>query len=259
MSLINKFLLYKNLGETPLECVERLRAREGEAFAGVPLTYAGRLDPMAEGLLLVLAGEECKQKEKYLGLNKEYECEILWGIETDTYDILGIVKSAKSKVRKRGSDSEDFSLSTFNLILTSFLGKRVQEYPAYSSKTVGGKQLHELARQNELPEDMPAKEVEVYKLESFESYKVAGSELLELILKRIDLVRGDFRQEEIKQSWKNALEGTSSDFLITKIKVSCSSGTYIRSLAHEAGQKLGCGALALSIKRTKIGGFSLGS
>jgi len=60
------------------------------------MTYAGRLDPLAEGLLLVLTGEECKNKEKYLGLDKEYEVDVLFGFATDTYDILGKVLSAKN-------------------------------------------------------------------------------------------------------------------------------------------------------------------
>jgi tRNA pseudouridine55 synthase len=39
--------------------------------------------------------------------------------------------------------------------------------------------------------------------------------------------------------------------------IECSSGTYIRSLAHEMGQKLGCGAHLAEITRTAVGEFSL--
>ena len=53
------------------------------------MTYAGRLDPMASGLLIVLAGEETKNKEKYLNLDKEYLFEVLFGFKTVTYDFLG--------------------------------------------------------------------------------------------------------------------------------------------------------------------------
>lgn len=42
-----------------------------------------------------------------------------------------------------------------------------------------------------------------------------------------------------------------------KIKVNCSSGTYIRSLASDIGEKLGCGAYLEKLVRTKIGPFSL--
>ena len=70
------YLTYKNIGETPLECLERVRLEYGKA-PEVPMTYAGRLDPMAEGLLLVLSGKELQNKDKYLGLPKTYEFEVL--------------------------------------------------------------------------------------------------------------------------------------------------------------------------------------
>ena len=60
-------IAYKNMGETPLECLERMR-KEHRISDDIPMTYAGRLDPMAEGLMVVLVGEECKNKEKYLGM-----------------------------------------------------------------------------------------------------------------------------------------------------------------------------------------------
>ena len=59
-----KYFVHKRWGETPLEALERLRAEEGIA-ADVPMTYAGRLDPAAEGLLIILTGEECKNKDAY--------------------------------------------------------------------------------------------------------------------------------------------------------------------------------------------------
>ena len=76
--------LYKEKGETPLECIERHQLHR-------PYTYAGRLDPMAEGVLLVLEGEECKDRERYLSKDKTYEYECIVGIKTDTSDALGCI------------------------------------------------------------------------------------------------------------------------------------------------------------------------
>jgi len=42
-----------------------------------------------------------------------------------------------------------------------------------------------------------------------------------------------------------------------ELKVSCSKGTYLRSLAHDVGQKLGCGAYLFSLRRTKVGPYGL--
>ena len=85
----NVYRVHKEWGETPLVCLERLRATEG-IDANVPMTYAGRLDPAAEGELIILVGEECKNKDAYSGLSKTYVAEILFGVSTDTYDLLGI-------------------------------------------------------------------------------------------------------------------------------------------------------------------------
>ncbi len=41
------------------------------------------------------------------------------------------------------------------------------------------------------------------------------------------------------------------------IRVTCSAGAYIRSLAHDLGQRLGCGALLSSLRRTQVGEFTL--
>jgi tRNA U55 pseudouridine synthase TruB len=84
--------LYKEAGETPLECMERFRLAHKE-YGGVPMTYAGRLDPLASGVLLVLASEARFKREEFLALPKEYEFECLWGISTDTYDPLGLITS----------------------------------------------------------------------------------------------------------------------------------------------------------------------
>lgn len=82
-------VLEKAVGETPLQCVEAWRATQSPAFAEVPLAYAGRLDPMASGKLLVLIGDECKQQENYHELDKAYDFSVLLGIGSDTHDVLG--------------------------------------------------------------------------------------------------------------------------------------------------------------------------
>jgi len=66
-------------------------------------------------------------------------------------------------------------------------------------------------------------------------------------------VKGDFRQKEILDSWDKLLDKTKEkDFNLVEINMFSSSGTYVRSLANDIGEKLGCGALAYSIKREDI-------
>ncbi len=63
-------ITHKAAGETPLATLERTRIERGIA-PNFPMTYAGRLDPLAEGVLILLVGDECKKKDQYLGLDKE--------------------------------------------------------------------------------------------------------------------------------------------------------------------------------------------
>src|SRR5579871_234239 len=84
--------LYKPIGKTPLEVIREFQIQNPE-YQNVKLGYAGRLDPMAEGVLLVLVGEENKKRKEYERLKKEYEFTVLFGIETDSYDALGTVKN----------------------------------------------------------------------------------------------------------------------------------------------------------------------
>jgi tRNA pseudouridine55 synthase len=140
-------LLDKQVGETPLECMNRFRVSHLE-YSEVKMTYAGRLDPMASGLLLVLTGDAIYSKEKFLSLPKTYECTVILGLSTDTYDILGIPVKRNSFLIKETNDVKvnQIGLEEIKGVLNSFIGTFQQDYPPYSSKTVGGKQLHQIAR-----------------------------------------------------------------------------------------------------------------
>ncbi len=238
--------VYKKLGETPRERIERLR-RQKPQYEYEVLSYAGRLDPMAEGVLLILAGGQNKRREEYLGLDKEYVLDILFGLSTDTYDILG-------KIMQTG----DPSLVSRNAIregLALFRGAIEQEYPPFSSKTVEGKSLFEWARNNALAAlTLPTRTVTIYGAELGNMYKLAEPELLSYIEESVVKVQGDFRQEEILRLWKRELRGNGKrEFPCATVKISCSSGTYARSIAHGLGGMMGVPALALHILRTRVG------
>jgi tRNA pseudouridine(55) synthase len=231
--------IYKNLGETPLMALKRL-AKDRPELSGQKMTYAGRLDPMAEGELLVLVGDECKKKDEYLGMDKEYEFEMLFGFKTDSYDLLGLSR-AENFIK------EDL-ISELAGILENKKGKFVQKYPPFSSKTVGGAPLFQKTKDGD-DYDAPEREVEIYEMEFLGFREINGVELLKEIKRRINLVNGDFRQEEILKKWKENMAGTEDEiFLIAKAKMSCSSGTYVRSLVNG----LSFPAVTFSIKRTKV-------
>lgn len=264
--MIKCIQIVKKPGETPLEALECFRnqtidsdAKNASYWRTVPMTYAGRLDPMAEGTLLVLIGDECQKKNSYLDLNKEYEVEIIFGISTDTYDALGIPLCTQTDhIEDSSYDANKCLHDLPEPDLSKYLGKFIQPYPPYSSKTVSGKHLHQLSRNDCLPLEMPSKEVEIFSLEYIDANLpkyIASSVLLDQITNRIDMVKGDFRQNAIKEKWRSLLSDKqiqSTMFPIRRIKAVCSSGTYMRSLAHRIGADAGSGAFAFSIKRTRI-------
>ncbi len=241
-------LLNKKEGETPLEALEAFR-RKNKEYKDVPMTYAGRLDPMASGLLLILAGEETKNKDKYLNLDKEYEFEVLFGFSTDTYDILGKVQHSHILENVGMSDMSENIKTT----LKKFKGDIVQQYPAYSSKTVNGKPLFAYAREG-VEIEAPSREVTVKDLKLKNLKTITGSKLLKDVEKRISKVGGDFRQKEILKVWKKELgKKEKNKFLLGFFTIKCTSGTYVRTIANSLGEELGVPALAYSIKRTRLG------
>lgn len=99
----------------------------------------------------------------------------------------------------------------------AFQGNISQTPPMYSAVSVGGKRLYDLARKG-IEVDRPSREITVSK------FNIC-----------------DFNEE--------TGEG--------HIDITCSKGTYVRTLINDMGQKLGCGAVMTSLVRTKANGFSL--
>ncbi len=102
-------------------------------------------------------------------------------------------------------------------VIPGFMGKIMQLPPMYSAVQVNGKRLYELARQG-IEVERTAREIEVDGLR-LESYN------------------------------QETREGT--------LYISCSKGTYIRTIINDIGEKLGCGGIMTSLVRTSSGGFTL--
>lgn len=85
----------------------------------------------------------------------------------------------------------------------------------------------------------------------FSAKKIGGKKLYQLARKGIEIKR---ESTEIEIFSIKLLEYNWPDL---KIETSCSSGTYIRSLAHDIGKILACGAYLEELKRTQIGDYYL--
>jgi tRNA pseudouridine55 synthase len=240
---------YKRIGETPKEAIARLRQAKPD-LATETLSYAGRLDPLADGLLLVLVGDANQERESYLALEKAYRFTVLFGFSTDTYDIAGRLAEMSNK-----------RVDTMALIkaVTALPGQWEEPYPPFSSKPVLGRPLFAWAREGRLDEiTIPRHRVEVKKASLLRIGAIAGSELDALVRDRISALSGDFRQREILACWERNLEGAyAREYDTVDIEITCASGTYVRTIAHGLGISLAVPALALSITRTAVGPYEL--
>lgn len=187
---------------------------------------AGKLDPMADGLLLVVSGDDLKNFDSYLGLDKEYRAVIILGYQTDSYDILGIPRKTDKKKN-----------------ILDYVGDFTFPLPPFSAYKIKGKPSWYWARK-EIPVERPVMTTKIYSIDINKEYTISPTDLNQEIQRRLSLVEGDLRQEEIKPLWAPLI---TKDTRVMDVTISCSSGTYIRSLANEIG------GTVLSLTRTRIG------
>lgn len=276
----------KSCGETPLDVLERVRARAG--LAGVKMCYAGRLDPMAEGLMVILSAPDHLEKVRYCGLDKTYEAEILLGVGSDTGDALGRLHAdlgALSRVLPSPALPSPALPAAIPPILAALCGDRLRRAPAWSAASVGGRTMseHRRAGRDVAPPLIPMR------VDSAEASPLIWrdpDDLREEVTGRIRCVNGPFRQDEAIADWRGVLPAYASaiapaptpDTLpataprlspiaspalpllpLLPLRVTCGSGTYIRTLAEEIGAALGLPALLYRLRRTRVGPWRLPS
>lgn len=244
-------LINKEVSQTPREVVDSYRAAHPEYYS-TPIGYAGRLDPMASGLLLLLVGDENKSRASYEALEKEYEFEVLFGLASDSYDLMGIFTNTVNEL-------PSVSAADMKAALNALSGVRRQAYPPYSSAAVFGKPLYWWTRQGRLGEiTIPTKEVTISILELKELKQVPVLHVASTAINRVEAVHGDFRQETIIEQWRIvAKRQTHLYYPLAVCRVVCSSGTYVRGLVNDLGRALSVPALTYSIRRTRIGPYTL--
>ncbi len=230
----------KKVGETPLELINRLRLEKPE-LKNEKLSYAGRLDPMAEGEMLIIVGDENKSREKYLGFDKEYIATFVVGMKTDSGDILGIVEDKEANITK--PDDEQIKLEISKLIEI-----KKQKYPWFSGKTVAGIKLFDHFKMGNIDIERPTRDVEIKKVEFIKSEKVSIENIKDYILTSIRLVNGNFRQNKIIKSWKNFFQDDNAEMQFFEVSFIVSSGTFIRDFTNNFSFP----TTLLKLKRTKI-------
>ncbi len=200
-------LLNKGRGITSFGAINKLKRLINADKTG----HAGTLDPMTEGLLIVMVNNATKFSDDLMKKDKEYYVELELGYETDTYDTEG-------EVTKKYEGEVNISEEQATVTVRSFLGEIEQIPPMYSAIKVDGEKLYNLARKGIEVERKPRK-VNIYSIR-------------EIRMEKGDTYKISFYAE-------------------------VSSGTYIRSLVRDIGEKTGFYATMTRLIRTKIDKFSL--
>lgn len=234
-------LIDKPLGATPLQTLDLLRVAR-PVLREARLSYAGRLDPMASGLLTVVSGTQLQRQEEYWVLPKVYDVTVLMGWITDSYDLLGLARSCTGLLP---------SSAAVHMAVAGIVGRHRLPLPAYSSFRVEGEPLFARTRRG-VTGGVPQREMIVHQADVLGDSTLDADALRFLVRDGVGRVRGDFRQKEIFERW-DAVLPTTGHWPAVHIRIACAGGTYVRALAHELGARLGSGACVASLRRIAVG------
>ena len=145
-------LLNKSRGISSFKAINKLKWIIGSSKVG----HAGTLDPIAEGLLIVMINNATKFSDNLMKRDKEYFVELELGYETDTYDIAGEITE---KYEGNINISDEKIIEAVN----SFAGEIMQVPPMYSAIKINGEKLYELARKG-IEVEREARKVKIYSI-----------------------------------------------------------------------------------------------
>jgi tRNA pseudouridine55 synthase len=218
-------IIDKPTGLTSHDVVNRVRRILQERSVG----HLGTLDPLARGVLPLVMGNLTRLAQFYTASEKTYEGTIRFGFATDTYDAEGEPTSPAQAV--------SISLDQVRQLASRFQGTIEQTPPPFSAKKIQGVPAYKLARKHA---EVALKPVQV--------------EIKEFEMLRVDDRRVNDRGVDDRSSDDSR---ALSPGCIAAFRARVASGTYIRSVAHDMGQLIGCGAHLESLRRTAVGEFTL--
>ena len=212
--------VYKPSGITSNDVIYKVRA----ALSIKKLGHTGTLDPMAEGVLPILINRGTRIAE-YLDWDlKTYKAAVRLGVRTDSLDITGNVEETADP----SGITETDVIGAFAKLMdseagdaeTGFSGILDQIPPMTSAVRIEGRRLYEYVHQ--------------------------GDEIPEEIRERI----------RPRRVWIESLRIEDISLPEIRFSVTCSKGTYIRSISRDIGEILGCGAVLTELKRSASGAFT---
>lgn len=181
--------------------------------------HTGTLDPMATGVLPLVIGKATRLAQFLTASDKSYDATIAFGRTTDTYDARGRETSACAARPTR---------EQLDRAIAGFRGAFAQTPPAFSAKNIDGERAYDLARKA--------------------ARKAAAG---------VEAPGPPVRPNPVTVTVRR-IEVVDFDGDTARLTMTVSAGFYVRSLAHDLGEALGCGALLSALRRTRSGEFGLG-
>jgi tRNA pseudouridine55 synthase len=235
----------KPSGPTSFDVVRRVKGLFKTRRCG----HTGTLDPTATGVLPICIGDATKIASFVAEGEKEYDAVVRFGETTDTQDAAGRTLTTLPL--------GDLTEERVRDALSGFVGLVEQTPPMYSARKVEGRRLYELAREG-VEVEREARQVHID--EARMTFFGAPAASASITLASEGAPKGGAHGASITLAPQGAPKGGASGASITLdvgIFVRCSKGTYLRTLAHDLGAKLGCGAHLKTLKRVRVGPFSL--
>lgn len=224
---------------------ELLRLVEKET--GHSYFHTGTLDPMAEGLVLLIPTKFRFLESKLKNFRKNYTFCILFGFSTDTSDLLGKVIELRKSSIPDPTEVLEF-INSYN--------KQSAHSVSYKNLNTPGKRadFHKNGAKNDI---LPVKNVMVYSSKFLGTYNLHKKALYNYIENKLQLLNKDFRQESILQTYSLAKKKFEKQYCVYEFEVTVSSGFYIRSLVRDISMHFGIPLCTYKIKRNSIGLFKL--
>lgn len=244
-------LVNKPSGMSSHDVVSWVRRETGIRKVG----HAGTLDPLADGLLIVLVGRDAtRQQDSFMGLPKIYEGTIVLGISSESEDAEGPLQL--------NADFEHLKILTaekISSVFAQFIGTTEQIPPLYSAIQVDGKRLYKAARSGTTADIViPTRTITIDAIELLNFTPLSTNATPEKITELLKGIPPEDLKHRDRYQWYTQRSIELQKFLPTaRIRVHCQKGVYIRSLARDLGTALHTTAFLGNLTRTHIGNYSL--
>jgi tRNA pseudouridine55 synthase len=217
----------KPAGWTSHDVVGRMRRLAGTRKVG----HAGTLDPMATGVLVVGIGRATRLLTYVVGADKDYEATVRLGVVTATDDAEGQATAAPG--------AADVPREELDAAVAALTGDILQVPTAVSAIKVDGKRAYARVRAGEEVE-LAARPVTVSRFEVL-AVRAATATL----------------PDDASPAASSGTGQREVPVVDVDVRVTVSSGTYVRALARDLGVALGTGGHLTMLRRTRVGGYGL--